>query len=133
MIDDVKSLPYVKKGDFKGFEKLSYETNKFRNRLLEMGHEADAENAYILQEIESKLKHDDVHKWLESIDDVSIRKVETSAKWLEKQTNIRKIALLASSNRFPYPSNVNTYSTKKIPFGMVTSATNSTTTVMRTL
>ena len=43
-------------------------------------------------------------KWFESIDDVNIRKVETLAKWLEKQTNIRKIALLASSNGFPYPS-----------------------------
>ena len=58
LIDDVKAVPYVRKGDFKGFERLSYETNKFRNRLLEMGHESDAENTSILKEIESKLNYE---------------------------------------------------------------------------
>ena len=43
-------------------EKLSFETNKFRNRLKEMGCSAEAENSYILKEIESKLSNDDMQK-----------------------------------------------------------------------
>ena len=111
LIDDVKSLPYVRKGDFKGFEKLSYEANKFRNRLIEMGEEAQVENTYILKEIESKLNYDDLQKWLESTGDVvNERRVEDIALWLEKQTNLRRIAHLTcrktsfSSN--PYHNNV---------------------------
>ena len=96
LIDDVRSLPPVRKGDFKGFEKLAYETNKFRNRLLEMGHEAEVENTYILKEIESKLNYDDLQKWLESTgDNVDNRKVEDIAIWLEKQTDLRNIAQLS--------------------------------------
>ena len=33
LIDEIKSLPVVRKGDFKAFERLSYEANAFRDRL----------------------------------------------------------------------------------------------------
>ena len=59
LIDDLKSLPMVRRGDFRAFEKLSYDANAFRDRLQEMGLAAESENTYILKELESKLHAED--------------------------------------------------------------------------
>ena len=57
-----------------------------------MGRSSEAENTYVLREIESKLNPEDTHKWLESMGDaVVIRRVEDIVKWLERQTNVRRI------------------------------------------
>ena len=93
LIDDLRSVPTVKKGDFRAFEELAYQANSFRDRLLEMGCAAESENSYILKEIESKLNTGDVQKWLESMGDaVDVRKVEDLVEWLEKQTKLRRIS-----------------------------------------
>ena len=55
LIDDLKSVPVVKRGDCNVFENLAYAANMFRDRLNEMGLAAEAENTYILRELESKL------------------------------------------------------------------------------
>ena len=55
LLDDIKVLPVTKRGDFVGFEKLSFAVSNFRDRLREMGLRREAENKYILIEIENKL------------------------------------------------------------------------------
>ena len=93
LINDLKSLPVVKRGDVNAFEKLSYEANAFRDRLQEMGLEAESENTYILKELESKLHTEDFHKWLEYMgNQVNQRKVENLVAWLEYQRNLRRIS-----------------------------------------
>ena len=75
LLDDMSSS-IVRRGDLRRFEKLSYETNVFRDRLLEMGRSSEAENTYVLREIETKLNPEDTHKWLESMGNaVDIRRV----------------------------------------------------------
>ena len=59
LIEDIRAMPGVKKGDYKSFEKLACEVNGFKDRLLLLGKDADIDNTYVLQEIESKMSHDD--------------------------------------------------------------------------
>ena len=92
LIDDIKAIPVVRKGDFKAFERLSLQVNDFHDRLVLMGKQNKVENSYILKEVESKLCTDDLLRWLESEgDQVDHRKVENLLKWLEKQTRLRRI------------------------------------------
>ena len=101
LIDEIKSLPVVRKGDFKPFERLSYEANAFRDRLREMGFAAESENTYILKELESKLHIDDFHKWLEYMgENLDTRKVENFVRWLEYQTNLRRISNSSTNGNF---------------------------------
>ena len=96
LIDDIKKLPSVKRGDFKAFERLSHEANTFRQRLIEMGEAAECENSYILKELESKLSLDDVQKWLESMGtNMDERRVEDLVRWLETQTNLRRLSYMS--------------------------------------
>ena len=64
LVDEIKLLPVVRKDDIKAFEHICYRVNEFYERLVIMGRENDAENSYILKEIESKLNYDDHQKWL---------------------------------------------------------------------
>ena len=90
LIDEIKVLSIVKRGDFKSFENLFIKVNDFHEKLTLMNNSKDAENSYILKEIESKLNADDLQKWLESRgDDVDIRTVGDLVTWLDKQTHIR--------------------------------------------
>ena len=90
-------MAHVRKGDFRGFERLTYEANNYRDRLLEMGCGAESENSYVLKELESKLCTEDIQKWLESMGDrMDERKVEDFVKWLEHQRNLRRISKSAS-------------------------------------
>ena len=59
LIDDIRKLKIVKKNDFKAFEGLSRGANNFMDRLDLMGKSGDAENTYVLQELESKLSNED--------------------------------------------------------------------------
>ena len=43
----------VKRGDFLSFENLSIKVNEFHEKLILMGKEHDAENSYVLKEIET--------------------------------------------------------------------------------
>ena len=105
LIEDIKRVPYVKKNDFIGFDKLVFEANSFRDRLNEMGCAAEAENTYILRELECKLNPDDLHKWLESTGTgVDSRKVEDFVNWLDHQRNLRRISN-TSVHRFHLTSN----------------------------
>ena len=98
LIDDVRSLSVVRKGDFKGFERLAYEARAFKDRLEEMGLADEAENTYILKELESKLYGDDFQKWLESLGkNFDNRKVDDFVQWLEYQRNVRRILNSATS------------------------------------
>ena len=98
LIDEIKSLNVVKRGDFKSFENLYVKVNDFHEKLLLMGSERDAENSYVLKEIESKLNADDLQKWLESRGDhVDNRTVKDLVMWLDKQTHIRRIIFTNSS------------------------------------
>ena len=93
LIEDLKSIPPVRKGDFKAFEKLTYEANAFRDRLKEMGLIDEAENGYILKELEGKLHSEDLHRWLESLGrNVDKRLVEDLVNWLEFQRDLRRIS-----------------------------------------
>ena len=65
-MDEIKSLYNVRKGDFNSFKLLSWRVNEFHERLKLMARQNDAENSYILREIESKLNYEDHQKWLES-------------------------------------------------------------------
>ena len=65
LIDDIRSLGIVKRNDSKSFDNLSREANNFQDRLRIMGKDSDAENTYVLQEIENKLNPEDKQKWLE--------------------------------------------------------------------
>ena len=60
LINDVKSIQLVRKGDFKSFEQLSLKVDEFYDRLKLMGKVDDVENSYGLKEIESKLCYDDM-------------------------------------------------------------------------
>ena len=92
LIDEIKSLSVVNKNDVNGFENLSLKVNDFKDRLVLMGKDSEAENSYILREIERKLCTDDLQKWLESQgDQVDNRTVNSLLKWLEKQSRLRKI------------------------------------------
>ena len=94
LIDEIKSLPIVRKGDFRTFEQLSLRVNDFHDRLILMGRVDDAENSYVLKEIESKLNNEDVQRWLESCgDNVDFRKVKDLTEWLDRQTHLRRISL----------------------------------------
>ena len=98
LIDDIRRLSIVRKGDYKAFENLSREVNGFRRRLHLMGKEDEVENTYVLQEIEGKLNQEDKQKWLESkgllIDE---RKVEDLCDWLENQAHLRRLIIGHSS------------------------------------
>ena len=56
----MKSLHMVRVGDFKAFEQLSGRVNDFHDRLNMMGRKNEAENSYILKEIESKRNYEDM-------------------------------------------------------------------------
>ena len=101
LIDDLRSLPPVRRGDFKAFEKLTDEANAFKDRLEEIGSAAEAENTYILKEMESKLHPEDFHKWLEYMGvGVDRRTVRDFVAWLEYQRILRRI----SNSPAPKPS-----------------------------
>ena len=103
LIDEIKSLPVVRKGDYKSFENLNFRVNDFHERLIMMGRREDAENSYILKEIESKLNSDDLQKWLESLgDNVDTRKGGELVKWLDKQTYLRWITFNSSVKNMPH-------------------------------
>ena len=92
LINEVKSLQIVRRGDFRAFEQLSLKVDEFHDRLKLMGKENDVENGYVLKEIESKLNYEDAQKWLESSgDQVDVRTVKDLMKWLEHQTHLRRI------------------------------------------
>ena len=93
LIDEIKTIPVVRKGDFKGFEQLTFQVNYFRDRLCLMGLEKEADNSYILREIENKLNQNDMQKWLESTwKRVDKRRVGELLNWLENQTKLRRIS-----------------------------------------
>ena len=111
LIDEVRMLPVVRRGDCNGFERLSFKVSNLRDRLIEMGLYDQVENSYVLQEIESKLGGDDLHKWFDSLKDVDNRKVEELAKWLESQAHIRKLTQLATSGSCEAGYRKSTYNT----------------------
>ena len=81
LVDEIKALSVVKKGDFKSIEDLSFKVNRFHGRLIEMDRRGDDENSYVLKEIESKINPEDLHKWLESQgDNVDTRMVGNDAR-----------------------------------------------------
>ena len=110
LLDEIRYLPVVKRGDYKTFENLAFKVNNFRDRLIEMSLGNEVENSYILQELESKLCSEDLYKWFGSLKDVNHRKVDTLVNWLENQTHIRRLTLLAtagSSENHIYRRNTN--------------------------
>ena len=93
LIDEIKSLHTVRRGDFRAFEQFSLKVDEFYDRLKLMGKASDVENSYVLKELESKLNTEDTQKWLESTgDQVESRQVEDLMKWLEHQTRLRRIS-----------------------------------------
>ena len=107
LIDDIKSLPIVRREDFRGFEKLTIHVNDFHDRLNVMGRQGDAENSYVLREIEAKLNSDDLQRWLESCGDgVNNRRVENLVNWLDKQNHLRRITIQNSARNSPYERKV---------------------------
>ena len=103
LLDDIRRLQFVKRGDFVAFENLSFEVRNFKDRLIEMEMESEVENSYILHEIESKLNGDDLQKWFESLDDaVDTRRVTDFVIWLDKQTHIRRLTNLANFGNYEY-------------------------------
>ena len=114
LIDEIKALPVIRRGDFKAFEQFSLRVNDFHDRLVLMGRKDDIENTYILKEIESKLNLDDLQRWLESQGEgVDDRKVEKLLGWLENQTRLRRIAN-QNSSKISYPTGYQGYY-KKTP------------------
>ena len=92
LIDDIRSLKVIRRGDFMAFEELNLKVNEFHDKLQLMGKTEDAENSYVLKEIERKFNSEDYHKWLESRgDNVDNRTVKELVTWLDKQTHIRRI------------------------------------------
>ena len=92
LIDDIRRLGLVRKGDHKTFEKLSREVNGFKDRLTTMGKANEVENTYVLQEIEGKLCHEDKQKWLESMgSNIDDRTVGKMCEWLEYQAHLRRL------------------------------------------
>ena len=55
LLDVIRKIQFVRKGDFVAFENLSFKVRNFKDRLVEMEMETEVENSYILHEIESKL------------------------------------------------------------------------------
>lgn len=101
LLDDIRKIQFVRKGDFLAFENLSFKVRNFKDRLVEMEMETEVENSYILHELESKLNGDDLQRWLESLDTtVDSRKVKDFVLWLDKQTHIRKLTHMASSSNY---------------------------------
>ena len=83
-------------GDFETFEIL--EVNEFYEKLVLMGKREDAENSYVLKEIESKFNTNDYQKCLEYCGDgIDYRTVGDLVTWLDKQTHIRRITHKNSS------------------------------------
>ena len=77
LLDEIRRIPPVKEFDFKAFENFSYQVNNFRDRLIKMKLTHEVENKYVLNELERKLCHNDLHKWLDSLkDDIDDRKVQ---------------------------------------------------------
>ena len=105
LIDDVRQIPVLRKGDFNAFENLSLKVNDFHDRLILMGKRDEVENGYILKEIESKLHVSDLEKWLESEGErVDDRTVAGLLKWLETQTRLRRLAGRNAISRNPPPA-----------------------------
>ena len=59
LIDEIKSLHTVRRGDFRAFEQFSLKVDEFYDRLKLMGKASDVENSYVLKELESKLNTED--------------------------------------------------------------------------
>ena len=98
LLEDIKSIPLVKSGDFIGFEKLSFRVNNFRDRLIEMGLINEVENSFVLNEIENKLDTPGLHKWLESLNhNVGQRRVGELVIWMDKQTQLRRLMQMTES------------------------------------
>ena len=105
LVDEVKSVPAVRRGDFVAFEKVSMLVNDFHDKLVLMGKDKEVENSYILKEVESKLCSEDLQRWLESEGDhVDDRTVKNLLKWLETQTRLRRIA--GKNTRSPEQSQI---------------------------
>ena len=68
LINEIKSLQVVRRGDFRAFEQLSLKVDEFYDRLMLMGKGRDAENSYVLREIESELNAEDLHKWQKNLE-----------------------------------------------------------------
>ena len=111
LIDEIKALPIVRNRDFKSFEILSFHVNDFHDRLRLMGLTNQADNSYVLKELEGKLNQDVLQKWLESLGNrVEQRRVEQLMTWLENQTKLRRISnrvAVGSFINFPI-TNINT-------------------------
>lgn len=56
LIDDIRKLDIVKKGDLKVFVNLSQEINSFQSCFRLMGKESEVEYMNVLQEMESKFR-----------------------------------------------------------------------------
>ena len=98
LIDEIKLLRIVRRGDFDAFEILSMKVNEFYEKLVLMGKREDTENSYVLKEIESKFNTEDYQKWLEYCGDrIDYRRVGDLVTWLDKQTHIRRITHKNSS------------------------------------
>ena len=111
LIEELRAVSIVRKGDFKAFENFAFKANNFKDRLEEMGLGREAENTYILKELEGKLNMEDMQKWLESMGkDVDERKVADFVKWLDHQKTIRRISYstLNKSNN-PLPSHLDKF------------------------
>ena len=111
LIDEIKALPIVRNRDFKSFVILSFHVNDFHDRLKLMGLTNQADNSYVLKELEGKLNQDDLQRWLESLGNrVEQRRVEQLMTWLENQTKLRRISnrvAVRSLINFPI-TNINT-------------------------
>ena len=111
LIDEIKALSVVRKGDFRSFEQLTFQVNDFNDRLNLMGLQREAENSYVLKEIESKLNQEDTQKWLESLGDrVDTRQVGDLLLWLESQTKLRRISCKSSVSYTSYSRDTSTSS-----------------------
>lgn len=100
LLDDIRKLDIVKKGDHKSFQNLSREINSFRSRFRIMGMENELENAFVLQELECKLNYDDRQKWFESLNEsIEDRKVEDFCNWMNSQAHLRKLLVGASTKK----------------------------------
>ena len=64
LLEEIKAIPVVRKGDFRAFEQLTFKINDFSDRLKLMGLANEADNNYILKELEEKLNAEDTQKWL---------------------------------------------------------------------
>ena len=106
LIDEIRSLPVVKKRDLRSFEQLSLRVNDFHDRLELMGCKLKAENSYVLREIESKLNADNLQRWLESRGThVDTRKVGDLVFWLDQQVHLKRISHQSSANSGTYDEN----------------------------